>query len=85
MNEKAKEALKELKNTVLALHRSAGKLDEIIMLIENGCTDVSIDITRAHVLDMRNHREEYNRACGFDLLKEREEEAWNNLIEALNK
>lgn len=84
MNQNTKTCIEELKLIVMSLHRSASNLDSVISQIEYECKDrttLSPDI-KLMVAYQMDYRATFKHAYGD--LDEREKEAWNKLIEALD-
>lgn len=87
MNQNTKSCIEELKQIVMALHRSAANLDGVIMDIENEMygreNSPTLDniMYIAYQMDYRMTR----KGNAFGDLDKRETDAWNKLIEAINK
>lgn len=81
-----RQALEELKDVMLNLHRSASNLDTIITEIENEIynnDDLEKDFLKIFVEYQQNHREDSEHRRGFKELNCKEKEIWNKLIESL--
>ncbi len=86
MNEKTKQQIEELKSIVRDLHRSAGKLDDMIQQIELCASQETTD-SKYMLLIAASYsgiREDKKRV-GFGDLDKRETTAWTNLLESLRE
>ena len=88
MNQETKACIEELKRIVMALYRSAGNLDSVIAYIEAGLYSKSENVTKVpdlmYVAQQMDYRMNH-KGFAFGNLDKRELDAWNRLIEALNK
>lgn len=77
MTAKVREQIDELKEIVLALHRSAGQLDDIIQGVELGM-DEDEEYFKIFVRSQALYRKDYKHNK-FDDLEKRETDAWKKL------
>lgn len=87
MNNEFTNTLNELRGVVLDLHRSAGKLDNIICNIESlNEEDLNdLDYMNKYVKHLYMHRVDSNIRNGYGSLNEEENDIWKRLIAATNK
>lgn len=86
MNKNVSNAIDELKQIVMDLHRSAGQLDEMIQSIENefyGRTDADNRYLKCFVTSRKNYRESVKEARNYNSLDAKEQFVWEKLIGAI--
>lgn len=87
MNQNTKACIDELKQIVMQLHRSAANLDAIIMDIESeleGRPDTHVSERNMFLACQIDYRMTHKDKAYGDIDK-KELNAWNKLIEAINK
>lgn len=72
-----KKEIEELKEVVMALHRSAGNLDEIICVLED-VEEGDEQYYKAYIKSQADYRKELREACFKDLDK-KEDDIWNSI------
>lgn len=88
MNEEIKKRIDELKEVVISLYRSAGSLDQQIQELEMeifGRKDTDRLLLLAMAENQRNYRKSLKTCCEYDILDEKEEKSWNEIINILRE
>ena len=86
MNENTKKLIDDLKTIVRDLHRSAGKLDEMIQQIEMLPPNIVEDVEhfRIYLTYFANQRKDQKRIC-YGNLENLENLTWKELLESLKE
>ena len=85
MNTNIEKTLDELKTIVMALHRSAGQLDELIRSIELETFGKEIDeYSIMYIRQLSEHRAQVKKCKGYSDLDEMETDIWARLLTDVN-
>lgn len=81
MNTNITKSLDELKTIVMALHRSAGMLDDMIQMIElEACKEGDEEYLKMYIKQLFNYRKEGKKRKGYSELDEMEADIWARLL-----